>query len=91
MADASSQLVDVHVFEYDAQGRNTYGVAYPHGALTGTGTLAGREVRCVAASWMFAFKTAYPPSEKDLRDVDALARRFGFTVPGTHRMDPRSA
>jgi len=83
--DASGRSVDVHVFEYDEDGRNTYGVEYPHGSLTGTGTLAGREVHCIAADWMFRFKTAYPPSEKDLHDVGALAQKFGFTVPPTHQ------
>src|SRR5262249_11126225 len=85
MADASGRTVDVHVFDYDEEGRNTYGVAYPHGSLTGTGTVAGREVRCVAADWMFRFKTSYSPAEKDLDDVAALAARFGFAVPATHQ------
>ena len=85
MADASNRSVDVHVFDYDERGRNIYGVAYPHGSLSGTGMLAGREVRCVAASWMFVFKTAYPPSGKDLHDVNTLAEKFGFSVPETHR------
>jgi lincosamide nucleotidyltransferase A/C/D/E len=85
MADASNRCVDVHVFDHDERGRNTYGVAYPGGSLSGTGLLAGREVRCVAAHWMFAFKTGYPPSDKDRHDVNALAERFGFPVPETHR------
>jgi len=85
MANTSNQRVDVHVFDYGEDGRNTYGVNYPHGSLTGTGILAGHEVRCVAACWMFAFKTAYPPSQKDLHDVNALAEKFVFVVPETHR------
>ncbi len=90
MKDTSGRSVDVHVFEYDEHGRNTYGVAYPHGSLTGTGTLAGREVRCVAAEWMFRFKTAYSPSDKDIHDVERLAEKFAFTVPATHRKHTRS-
>ena len=88
--DALNRGVDVHVFDYDERGANTYGVAYPWGSLTGWGTLAGREVRCVAPASMFAFKTAYSPSEKDLEDVRALADRFGFEVPATHRKLARS-
>jgi lincosamide nucleotidyltransferase A/C/D/E len=85
MRDGSNRCVDVHVFDYDERGRNAYGVEYPSGSLTGVGTLAGREVRCMAADWMFVFKTAFAPSEKDLHDVNALADKFGFTVPATHR------
>lgn len=91
MVDALSRSVDVHVFDYDERGRNTYGAAYPRGSLNGTGMLAGREVRCVAAKWMFAFKTAYPPSDKDLHDVNALAEKYGFPVPETHRKPTRLA
>lgn len=90
MTDAVDRSIDVHVFDHDERGTHIYGVAYPQGALTGTGTLAGREVRCVAAAWMFVFKTAYPPLEKDLHDVDALAEKFGFQVPATHRKRSRS-
>ncbi|MGW4245814.1 nucleotidyltransferase domain-containing protein [Nocardia sp. NPDC004722] len=77
--------VDVHVFEHDADGSVTYGIAYPAESLTGTGTIAGEKVNCIAAQWMFTFKTAYPPAAKDLADVRALAARFGFEVPATHR------
>ncbi|WP_344487749.1 nucleotidyltransferase domain-containing protein [Nonomuraea monospora] len=80
-----SSSVDVHVFEYDDQGRNTYGIEYPHGSLTGTGVIAGQEVRCVGAEWMFRFKTAYPPQDKDLEDVRALGEAYGFEIPATHR------
>jgi lincosamide nucleotidyltransferase A/C/D/E len=77
--------VDVHVFEYDERGNNIYGIEYPFGALTGTGVIDGQEVSCISAEWMFRFKTAYQPQEKDLRDVQALAERYGYIVPDTHR------
>ncbi|RAG83146.1 hypothetical protein DN069_23880 [Streptacidiphilus pinicola] len=54
-------------------------------ALTGTGVLVERTVRCVAPEWMFRFKTAYPPAEKDLWDVRALAEQYGSEIPATHR------
>jgi lincosamide nucleotidyltransferase A/C/D/E len=80
--------VDVHLFEYDAEHRIRFGVAYPWGSLSGIGTLAGKRVRCVAAEWIFRFKTSYPPAPKDIVDVWRLARRFGFTVPQTHARAP---
>jgi lincosamide nucleotidyltransferase A/C/D/E len=80
--------VDVHLFEYDAANQVSFGIAYPWGSLSGIGTLAGRRVRCVAAEWMFRFKTSYPPASKDVDDVRRLAERFGFTLPPTHARRP---
>jgi lincosamide nucleotidyltransferase A/C/D/E len=77
--------VDVHVFAYDAAGKNIYGIVYPYGSLTGSGELDGVKVACVAPEWMFRFKTAYAPTAKDIADVTALAQRFGFGIPETHR------
>lgn len=77
--------VDVHVFAYDASGKNVYGIEYPFGSLTGTGEIDGVQVSCVAPQWMFRFKTAYTPTAKDIADVSALAQRFGFAIPDTHK------
>jgi len=79
------RTVDVHVFAYDAAGKNIYGIEYPYGSLTGTGEIDGVKVACVAPEWMFRFKTAYAPTAKDIADVTALAQRFGFAIPETHR------
>ena len=76
--------VDVHVFAYDESGKNVYGIEYPFGSLTGTGVLDGVEVSCVASEWMFRFKTAYAPTAKDIADVNALAKHFGFAIPDSH-------
>lgn len=78
-------VVDVHVFEFDQNGKNIYGVQYPYGSLSGEGMILGSSVRCIGPEWMFKFKTAYPPREKDLRDVEALSAKYGFEVPFTHR------
>ena len=85
LADVRGNAVDVHVFAFDEQGRLIDGIAYPRESLTGTGVIAGTPVDCIAPEWMFRFKTAYPPAPKDLRDVRALAERYGFEVPTTHR------
>ena len=77
--------VDVHVFAYDASGKNIYGIEYPFGSLTGTGELDGVKVACVAPEWMLRFKTAYAPTAKDIADVTALAQRFGLAIPETHK------
>ncbi|MEU6427814.1 hypothetical protein ABZ860_18140 [Microbispora sp. NPDC046973] len=85
LTDGRGRSVDVHVFEYDESGTNVYGIEYPHGSLTGRGTIHDHAVDCVAPEWMFAFKTAYSPAEKDREDVHALSEAFGFEVPPTHR------
>ncbi len=76
--------IDIHVFEYDTEGKNIYGVEYPFGSLMGTGLIEGQEVNCISPEWMFKFKTAYSPSEKDYKDVESLAKKFGFKIPDSH-------
>ncbi|MFE4461929.1 nucleotidyltransferase domain-containing protein, partial [Nocardia tengchongensis] len=65
MAKDAETSVDIHVFDHDADGRVSYGIAYPAESLTGTGSIGGEQVSCIAAAWMFSFKTAYPPAAKD--------------------------
>ena len=78
--------VDVHVFEFDESRSNIYGIEYAYDALKGTGTIVGQTVNCIDPEWMFKYKTAYPPKEKDLQDIQALAEKFGFTVPDSHKL-----
>ncbi|OPG11236.1 nucleotidyltransferase domain-containing protein [Microbispora sp. GKU 823] len=84
LTDGRGRGIDVHVFEYDESGKNIYGIEYPYGSLTGQGEINGHTVDCVAPEWMFAFKTAYAPEEKDRKDVHALGEKFGFEIPPTH-------
>ena len=74
-------VVDIHAFEYDENGKNIYGIEYPFGSLTGTGIIDGQEVNCIAPRFQFRFKTGYEPKEKDLHDVRALGKKFGFKLP----------
>jgi lincosamide nucleotidyltransferase A/C/D/E len=83
--EQQGRVLDVHVFELDQNGKNTYGVEYPSGSLSGEGVILGNRVRCVAPEWIFKFKTAFDPREQDLRDVEALSAKFGFDIPPTHR------
>jgi lincosamide nucleotidyltransferase A/C/D/E len=83
--EQQGRVVDVHVFEFDKNGKNVYGVEYPFASLSGEGVILQSKVRCVGPKWMFKFKTAYPPGEKDLQDIQALATKYGFEIPATHR------
>ena len=81
MKNKTGESVDIHVFEYDENGKNIYGIEYPFGSLTGTGVIDRQEVNCIAPEWQFRFKTGYEPKDKDLRDVRALSGKFGFELP----------
>lgn len=83
--DDQGHSIDVHIFEYDDSGKNIYGIEYPYGSLAGKGKINGQIVGCVAPEWMFKFKTAYTPKQKDIADVHALSEQFGFEVPATHQ------
>ncbi len=85
LKDSNNRIVDVHVFEFDENGKSIYGIEYDHAALTGKGTIEGQAVNCIDPKWMFKYKTAYKPAEKDLKDVQALSDKFGFVLPGSHR------
>lgn len=85
VGDEDGNLIDIHIFEFDIEGNSTYGVAYPHDSLTGTATLGGIPINCIAPEWMFKFKTGYAPAPKDIIDVEALAEKYGYRIPETHR------
>lgn len=81
----TEHTIDIHVFEFDDDKNNIYGIEYPYDSLTGRGQIDGRDVNCISPEWMFKFKTAYTPKPKDLDDVRALAEKFGFDIPDTHK------
>ena len=85
MKNEAGQRVDIHVFEYDENGNNVYGIEYPFGSLTGTGLIDGQEVNCIDPKFQFQFKTGYAPREIDRHDVHALSEKFGFELSGIER------
>ena len=83
-------LIDVHVFEYDEQGKNIYGVPYPFGSFNGKGKINDQWVNCVNPECMFKFKlwaddTHCEPREKDIMDAQLLAEKFKFKLPENYR------
>lgn len=81
--------VDVHAFHYDDAGNNVYGIEYPYGSLTGIGIINGQEVNCIAPEWMYRFKTAYEPKEKDIQDIQALSGKFEYELPERYHSDDK--
>jgi lincosamide nucleotidyltransferase A/C/D/E len=84
MKNIAGLEVDIHAFEYDENGKNTYGVEFPYGSLTGTGTINGQTVKCISPEWMYIFNTSYDPKEKDIHDIQALCKKYGFVLPGKY-------
>jgi lincosamide nucleotidyltransferase A/C/D/E len=87
LGDDKGRLIDIHVFEFDDTGNHIYGVEYPRESLTGRATLGDLEIHCIAPEWMYRFKTAYNPAPKDIVDIHALAEKYGYDIPTTHRKE----
>jgi predicted N-acetyltransferase YhbS len=85
LGDDQSHRIDVHSFEIDTSGKNTFGCAYRAEHLTGVGTIDGCQVRCVAPDSMVKFHTGYPLDRNDFLDVKALCERFDIEVPQEHK------
>lgn len=86
MGDSAGHQVDFHVIVLDEGGRGIYGPPasgefYPAEALTGTGTVGKRAVKCTTPEWLVRSHTGYELDETDWLDVSALSKRFGIPIP----------
>jgi lincosamide nucleotidyltransferase A/C/D/E len=89
MGDDLGHQVDFHVIVFDEQGRGIYGPlengqCYPAEALTGTGTIDDRAVRCTTPEWLVRSHTGYELDQTDWADVSALCERFGIPIPSEY-------
>jgi len=84
VVDAGGREVDVHAVTFDGAGNGLYGPQevdarmYPAASLTGTGTVAGRPVRCVTAGFQVASHAGYDLRPVDVADLAALRAGFGL-------------
>jgi lincosamide nucleotidyltransferase A/C/D/E len=90
LGDRVGRQVDFHVVVLADDGRGVYGPPgngefYPADALTGTGTVGGRQVRCIAPRWLVAYRTGYEVDADDWADVHALCERFDIPIPDDYR------
>jgi lincosamide nucleotidyltransferase A/C/D/E len=85
LGDSQGHRIDVHSFEIDTSGENTFGVAYRAEHLSGVGMIDGYQVRCVAPDWMVKFHTGYPLDKNDFSDVKALCEKFEIEMPEKHQ------
>lgn len=63
------------------------GVYRPEG-LTGRGSIAGRDVRCLTPGLQLAHHLYPDPDDVDYDDVRALCERFGLAVPAEYARRP---
>jgi lincosamide nucleotidyltransferase A/C/D/E len=90
MKDQSGHEIDVHAVKLDGAGNGIYGPEengdmYPASSLTGSGSIAGRLVRCISPEDMVKFHSGYQLDENDFHDVLALCEKFGIEVPAECR------
>ena len=81
LRDRNGSEIDVHSFNLGEEGNVLEGIQYPTGSLTGTGTIEGNIVRCIAPQWVVAFHSGYALKEKDFKDVSAVCEKFGIELP----------
>ncbi len=81
LRDPNGREIDVHSFNLDEEGNVLEGIQYPTGSLTGTGTIEGNTVRCIAPEWVVKLHSGYALEEKDFKDVSAVCEKFGIELP----------
>lgn len=82
--DPDGRQVDVHPVRFAENGDGVYRLhsggdwIYPADGFGWTGTIGGREVRCLSPEVQLLCHRDYELDEQDLRDVEALRRRFSL-------------
>lgn len=88
LVDHSGLEIDVHGVSFDAKGNGIYrmdnGVdwIFPAEGFSGQGVVAGKRVRCLSPkTQVLCHASGYKPTEKDLRDMELIWRRFRIELP----------
>ncbi len=88
---ATAHAVDVHPASFDKQGNGHYTMLngevwiYRAAWFAGRGVIDGKPVRCLTAEAQVACHAGYELDEYDLRDMEALHRRFRIKLLPEHR------
>jgi lincosamide nucleotidyltransferase A/C/D/E len=81
LRDRCDRRLDVHSYELDSDGSNTFGIAYKSEDLQGTGVINGYRVKCISPASLVRFHTGYAVDENDYHDVRLICERFGIPLP----------
>jgi lincosamide nucleotidyltransferase A/C/D/E len=90
LGDDNGNLIDVHSYTFDENGKHIFGVAYEPYQLTGTGTINGYPVKCIPPDVMVEFHTGYEVDDNDYHDVKALCNRFNIPMPSIYEKFDRA-
>ena len=78
-------VIDIHSCSFDDQSNHVYGVAYTLDALSGSGEIQGKPVRCIPSKILMDYHTGYPLDNSDYHDVKQLNQKFGLDIPEDYR------
>jgi lincosamide nucleotidyltransferase A/C/D/E len=88
LANGTGLEIDVHAVTFDGTGNGLYRMqngadwVYPAEGFSGRGLVGGMAVRCLSpAAQVLGHAHGYLPVEKDFRDMELLAERFGVELP----------
>lgn len=88
LADGAGLEVDVHAVTFDGHGNGLYRMengetwVFPAEGFAGRGRVGDMEVRCLSPTvQVLCHGQGYEPAEKDFRDMELLAERFGLELP----------
>ena len=93
LRDAGNRRIDIHPVTFDREGGgfqkqpNGSSFRYPPEGLAGSGTIAGRIVRCLSPELQLRCHLAYEPDDDDRHDMRLLCERFGLAVPDVYKND----
>jgi lincosamide nucleotidyltransferase A/C/D/E len=93
LRDAGDRRIDVHPVTFDREGGGLQQqpdgppFRYPPEGLAGTGTIAGRPVRCLSPELQLRCHLGYEPDDDDCHDVRLLCERFGLAMPKPYAND----
>lgn len=87
MGNGAGKEVDCHVIVLDDEGNGLYGPPeaaegmYPADTLQGRGIVDGLPVRCISPEFQIRSHSGYELDDTDVKDVTALAHKFGLDLP----------
>ena len=88
MADAAGIEVDVHAVTFDGEGNGVYRMQngedwiYPAEGFKGRGLIGEMSVCCLTpTTQVLCHAHGYPPTAKDVLDMELLRERFGVELP----------
>jgi lincosamide nucleotidyltransferase A/C/D/E len=87
LVDRIGRQVDAHPVKFGADGGGVYELreggtwVYPAEGFAGTGSVAGRAVRCLTPEVQVLVHAGYELTAKDYRELYLLRERFGVALP----------